>query len=150
VTLRGGTLRKSLHWTHTRAHWRTRGDRWPVSVVSTKVSGLLRIVTEVAVFATFIVWRSAAQPWLAVPPCGMEHPADHHDAPQHHTSPLDSCNCCNVCKCVSPHLLLSPRVAHAMRSAADFAAPRVDRGNVVVLAAPHRLPPSVGPPARFA
>jgi hypothetical protein len=119
-----------------------------VHLVNTRVSRLFRATTAVALIASLVTWRPAMLACMTAPH-GTEQPAHHHGAPQHHTVPLDCCRACARACTVAPGLSAAP-AAVAFHGSIEYAPSTADQAPLLVLAAPHRLPFSVGPPPPLA
>jgi hypothetical protein len=119
-----------------------------LAVVITRLSHLFRKSTAVVLIASCAAWRPAMVACVTAMPQGMEHPAHHQGAPPHHALPSD---CCRVCPlpCAATLGLPSARPA-ALPGLIEYAHPTADRVEFIILAAPHRLPFSIGPPLQLA
>jgi hypothetical protein len=122
-------------------------DGW-LAVVIKRLLHLFKHSTAVALIASSAAWRPAMIACMTAMPPGMEHPAHHQGAPPHHALPP---TCCRVCPrpCAATQALPSARPA-ALPGLIEYAYPTVDPVEFIVLATPHRLPFSIGPPLHLA
>ena len=114
----------------------------------TRPSRLLRLSTAVVLIASFAAWRPAMMACMTSMPHGMERAA-HHGAPHHHAPLLDCCRLC-IRACAATQGIPSASAAIALHGSREYVHPTADWAGFVVLAAPHRLPFSVGPPPHLA
>jgi hypothetical protein len=113
-----------------------------------RLSSVLRASTAVVLIASFAAGRPAMMACMTEMPHGMEHAA-HHQGAQHHAVLLDCCRLC-VRACPTTPALPAATAALAPHGRIESAHPTPDRVGFVVLAAPHRLPFSIGPPLHLA
>jgi hypothetical protein len=121
-----------------------------VAVAMTRWSRLSRASTAALLIASFVAWRPAMMADMTAMSHQMSDCAHHHDGPQHHSLPTDCCSQCVCCPCAGSLGLPSARTAALPVRSSDVVHPAVDPAGRIVLAVPHRLPFSVGPPLHLA
>jgi len=112
--------------------------------VSTYLSRLLRPPIAVVMIASFVAWRPAMTATMSAMPHDMNDRVRHPEPPQHRALPRDCCSSC-VCACAAV-AGLAVAATIQLRGSIDYVPAAPDRTGVTVLAAPHRLPFSIGPP----
>jgi hypothetical protein len=114
-------------------------------------SRLMKPLTAVMLIGSFALWRPAvmacmdAMPGMDSMP-GMGHTAQQHGTPQH----VPQHDCCGVCPCTIAPSLATP-LTPSPSVALEVACASSDWARFIpVLAVPHFLPFSVGPPLQAA